>query len=146
LTSPVTGRVLYRLAEPGEVLAAGGKAVTLVNLEDIYMEIFLPSEQAATLKLGSEARIVVDYMPKRAVPAYVSFVSPEAQFTPKQVETLEEREKLVFRVRVRIPPELVAPRIEHVKTGLRGVAYVKLRPSIEWPPALERRIPPELFE
>ena len=47
LKSPVTGRVLYRLAEPGEVLGAGGKALTLVNLEDVYMEIFLPSEQAA---------------------------------------------------------------------------------------------------
>src|SRR5262249_28843780 len=56
LKSPVTGRVLYRLAEPGEVLAPGGKALTLVNLEDIYMEIFLPSEEAARAKVGAEAR------------------------------------------------------------------------------------------
>jgi HlyD family secretion protein len=146
LTAPVAGRVLYRLAEPGEIVAAGQPILTLLDLGDVYMEIFLPAEDAGRLALGAEARIVLDVLPDYAIRAEVSFVSPEAQFTPKQVETLEEREKLVFRVRVRIPPELVAPRIEHVKTGLRGVAYVKLRPSIEWPPALERRIPPELFE
>jgi HlyD family secretion protein len=85
-------------------------------------------------------------LPDYAIPAVVTFVSPEAQFTPKQVETLDEREKLVFRVRVRVPPELVANRIEHVKTGLRGVAIVRLDSEAAWPEALNRRIPPELFE
>ncbi|HVJ16920.1 MAG TPA: HlyD family efflux transporter periplasmic adaptor subunit, partial [Polyangiaceae bacterium] len=95
LTSPVNGRVLYRLAEAGEVLAAGGKALTLVNMEDVYMEIFLPSQQAARARIGAEARITVDADPTRAVAGYVSFVSPEAQFTPKQVETKDERDKLM---------------------------------------------------
>ena len=107
LTSPVTGRVLYRLAEVGEVLAAGGKALTLVNLDDVYMEIFLPSEQAARLKIGAEARLTLDALPGRAFAGYVSFVSPEAQFTPKQVETKSEREKLMFRVKIRVPEETV---------------------------------------
>ncbi|MEQ8747278.1 MAG: hypothetical protein RIE06_11510, partial [Roseibium album] len=88
----------------------------------------------------------LDVLPDYAIPATVSFVSPEAQFTPKQVETLDEREKLVFRVRVRIPPELVAGRIEHVKTGLRGVAVVRVDADAPWPESLNRRIPPELFE
>lgn len=140
LKSPVTGRVLYRLAEPGEVLAAGGKAVTLVNLEDIYMEIFLPSEQAATLKIGTEARIVVDFAPKRAIPAYVSFVSPEAQFTPKQVETRSEREKLMFRVKLQLPKELSSQYVEFIKTGVRGVGYVKLKPNAEWPARLQNLV------
>ena len=146
LTSSVEGRVLYRLAEPGEVVPAGQPILTLLDLEDVYMEIFLPAVDAGRVALGAEARIVLDVLPDYAIPAEVSFVSPEAQFTPKQVETAEEREKLVFRVRVRIPSELVAERIEHVKTGLRGVAYVKLRPSIPWPDELDRRIPPELFQ
>lgn len=146
LTSSVAGRVLYRLVEPGEVVSAGQPILTLLDLEDVYMEIFLPATEAGRLALGAEARIVLDVLPDYAIPAAVSFVSPEAQFTPKQVETLEEREKLVFRVRVRIPPELVAKRIEHVKTGIRGEAYVKLRPSVPWPANLDRRIPPELFE
>ena len=109
LKSPVRGRVLYRLAEVGEVLAPGGKALTLVNLEDVYMEIFLPSEQAARIKVGAEARITVDHAPGRAAAGYVSFVSPEAQFTPKQVETRSERDKLMFRVKIQVPEELVTP-------------------------------------
>ena len=146
LTAPTAARVLYRLVAPGEIAAAGQPILTLLDLEDVYMEIFLPAMDAGRLALGADARIVLDVLPEYAIPAEVSFVSPEAQFTPKQVETLEERERLVFRVRVRIPPDLVEARIEHVKTGLRGVAHVKLSPSAEWPEALQQRIPPELFE
>ena len=146
LFAPMPGRVLYRLAEPGEVVAAGGPILTLLSLQDVYMEVFLPAREAGLLPIGAEARIVLDALPDYAIPAAVSFVSPEAQFTPKQVETLSEREQLVFRVRVRIPPELIAGRIEHVKTGLRGIAVIRLNPSMDWPEALERRIPPELFE
>ncbi len=145
LLAPVEGRVLYRLVEPGEVVAGGDPLVTLLSLENVYMEVFLPADAAARVAIGDEARIVLDVLPEYAIPAFVSFVSPEAQFTPKQVETLSEREKLVFRVRVKVPPELVRSRIEHVKTGVRGVAYVKLSPSLAWPEALNQRIPPDLF-
>ena len=133
LYSTVTGRVLYRLAEPGEVLGPGGKALTLVNLEDVYMEIFLPSEQAAAIRTGAEARLTVDAIPNRAAPAYVSFVSPEAQFTPKEVETRSERDKLMFRVKIQVPPELVGQFIESIKTGVRGVGYVRYDESVPWP-------------
>jgi len=120
------GRVLYRLAQPGEVLGGGGKVLTLVSLGDVYMEFFLPASAAPRVRLGDEARIVVDVMPDVAIPALVSFVAPQAQFTPKQVETIEERESLMFRIRVRIPQELVAERLAQVKTGVRGVAWVRL--------------------
>jgi len=137
LVSPVLGRVLYRLVEPGEVLGAGGKAITLVNLEDVYMEIFLPSAQAAALKVGSEGRITVDSQPGRAAVGYITFVSPEAQFTPKEVETQSEREKLMFRVKIQVPKELVGNYIESIKTGVRGVGYVKVTESAAWPPFLQ---------
>jgi HlyD family secretion protein len=142
LKSPVTGRVLYRLAEPGEVLAPGGKALTLVNLEDVYMEIFLPSEQAARLKAGAEGRITVDYDPNHAVAGYVSFVSPEAQFTPKQVETKSEREKLMFRVKIQVPKEIATQYVERIKTGVRGVGYVKTKDDAAWPPRLQNLVGP----
>lgn len=145
LVAPVEGRVLYRLVEPGEVVAGGDALVTLLSLENVYMEVFLPADAAARVAIRDEARIVLDVLPEYAIPAFVSFVSPEAQFTPKQVETLSEREKLVFRVRVKVPPDLVRSRIEHVKTGVRGVAYVKLSPSLSWPESLNRRIPADLF-
>jgi len=137
LKSPVDGRVLYRLAEVGEVVAAGGKVLTLVNLGDVYMEIFLPAEQAARLKIGAEARITVDYAPGRAAAGYVSFVSPEAQFTPKQVETRSEREKLMFRVKIRVPEKIVESYIDLIKTGVRGVGYVKVDDSAVWPDSLQ---------
>ena len=140
LRSPVTGRVLYRLAEPGEVLGPGGKALTLVNLDDIYMEIFLPSEQAAAVKVGAEGRVTLDYLPKRAVAGQVSFVSPEAQFTPKQVETKSEREKLMFRVKIQLPKEVVGQYIERIKTGVRGVGYVKVKDAAVWPARLQNLV------
>lgn len=137
------GRVLYRLAQPGEILGNGGKLLTLVSLENIYMEFFLPATEAPRVRLGDEARIVPDIMPTAAVPAVVSFVSPQAQFTPKQVETVTERESLMFRIRVSIPPELAAARMDQVKTGVRGVAWVRLAGDDgnlpDWPEGL---IPP----
>ena len=143
LKSPVTGRVLYRLAEVGEVVAAGGKVLTLTNLNDVYMEIFLPSEQAALLKVGAEARLTIDALPDRAVAGFVSFVSPEAQFTPKQVETKSEREKLMFRVKIRVPEKTVETYIDRIKTGIRGVGYVKIDDSVEWPAFLSNVIEPK---
>jgi HlyD family secretion protein len=140
LRSPVTGRVLYRLTEPGEVLGPGGKALTLVNLDDVYMEIFLPADQAAAVKVGAEGRVTVDYEPKRAIAGQVSFVSPEAQFTPKQVETKSEREKLMFRVKIQLPREVVGQYIERVKTGVRGVGYVKVRDAAVWPARLQNLV------
>ena len=143
LKSPVRGRVLYRLTEAGEVLAPGGKALTLVNLEDVYMEIFLPSEQAAKVRIGGDARVTVDHAPGRAAAGYVSFVSPEAQFTPKQVETRSERDKLMFRVKIQVPEELVHSYIERIKTGVRGVGYVKLDESAVWPDWLQNLLAPK---
>lgn len=138
LTSPVEGRVLYRLAEEGEVLPAGGRAFTLVNLEDIYMEIFLPAREAALASIGSDARIVTDLVPNGASPATVSFVSPEAQFTPNHVETRSERDKLMFRVKLQIPREAL-PHIKNIKTGVRGVGFVRLDESASWPEALKNQ-------
>ena len=140
LVSPALGRVLYRLAEPGEVLGAGGKALTIVNLEDVYMEIFLPSEQAGALKIGSEGRIVLDTQPDRSAVSYVTFVSPEAQFTPKEVETKSERDKLMFRVKLQLPKELVGQYIESIKTGVRGMGYVKYTDSAAWPAKLQTNV------
>ena len=137
LISPMTGRVLYRLVEAGEVLGPGGKALTIVDLSDVYMEIFLPSEQAAAVE---NRRACAHHRRLRTGQircGYVSFVSPEAQFTPKQVETKSEREKLMFRVKIQIPAELVTHYIEQIKTGVRGVGYVKVSPDAKFPQWLE---------
>jgi HlyD family secretion protein len=139
-----TGRVLYKLVEPGEVVPGGGKIVTLLDLSDVYMTVFYPMEVAGKLRLGDEARIVLDAIPDIVIPATISYVSPEAQFTPRQVETQSEREKMTFRVKVRVPEALLKKHLEAVKTGLPGVAYVRTQKDAPWPDSLT--VKPELLE
>jgi len=141
LTAPRAGRVQYRLAEPGEVLAAGGKIVTLLDLGDVYMDVYLPTAQAGRLALGDEARLILDAAPQYVIPATVSFVAADAQFTPKFVETESEREKLMFRVRLKIAPEVLTRYRDLVKTGLPGVAVARVARGAEWPPTLAVHLP-----
>lgn len=142
LKTPLSGRVLYRLAEPSEVLPAGGKVFTVLDLTDVSMTIFLPTLQAGRLHIGDEARIVLDAISEYTIPATISFVSPEAQFTPKEVETRSEREKLMFRVKVRIDPELLIKHSSLVKTGVPGLTYVRLGTDVSWPESLTVNLPP----
>ncbi|QOG06567.1 HlyD family efflux transporter periplasmic adaptor subunit [Aureimonas sp. OT7] len=137
LKAPRDGRVQFRVAQPGEVLASGGRVINMVDLSDVYMTFFLSTEQAGRVALGAEVRLVLDAAPQYVIPATVSFVSDVAQFTPRTVETEEERQKLMFRVRARIPADLLRQYIELVKTGLPGMAYVRIDPNAVWPAFLE---------
>ncbi len=141
LRAPINGRIQHRLAEPGEVLAAGGRVLTLLDLTDVYMTIFLPTEEVGRVRIGSSARIILDAVPQYVIPASISFIAAEAQFTPKQVETKDEREKLMFRVKVQIDPALLKLNEEKVKTGLPGEAFVLLEADRPWPPSLEVKLP-----
>lgn len=136
LRAPRDGRIQYRVAQPGEVLAAGGRVLNMVDLADVYMSFFLPTAEVGRIALESEARIVLDAVPSYTIPARVTFVADVAQFTPKTVETDEERQKLMFRVKATIPKELLQKYIRQVKTGLPGMAYVNLDPQRPWPDAL----------
>lgn len=141
LKTPRDGRVQHRIAQPSEVLSAGGKVLNLLDLADVYMTFFLPTAAAGRLAIGSEVRLVLDAVPQYVIPAKVSFVADAAQFTPKTVETAIEREKLMFRVKAQIDPELLKKHIHQVKTGLPGMAYVRLDPNVEWPAALQVKLP-----
>lgn len=136
LKAPRDGRVQFHVAQPGEVLGAGGRVMNLLDVSDVYMTFFLPTEAAGRVALGSEVRIVLDAAPDFVVPAKVSFIASAAQFTPKTVETASERQKLMFRVRARIDRELLLKHLEYVKTGLPGEAWVRLDPTQEWPARL----------
>ncbi|MCZ4430380.1 HlyD family efflux transporter periplasmic adaptor subunit [Agrobacterium sp. SOY23] len=140
LKSPRDGRVQYRIAQPGEVLSAGGRVLNLVDLGDVYMTFFLPTAEAGRTSMGSDVRLILDAAPQYTIPAKVSFVADVAQFTPKTVETEEERQKLTFRVRAQIPQELLQKYIQYVKTGLPGMAYVRLDPEAVWPENLDRNL------
>ncbi|MFN3768553.1 HlyD family secretion protein [Ectopseudomonas guguanensis] len=141
LRAPRAGRVQYRVTQPGEVLGAGGKLLNLVDLTDVYMTFFLPERQAGRVALGSEVRLVIDAAPQYVIPARVSYVASVAQFTPKTVETASEREKLMFRVKARIDPELLQKHLQQVKTGVPGMAYLRLDSDAEWPAHLAIKVP-----
>jgi HlyD family secretion protein len=133
------GRVQYRIAQPGEVVAAGGKVLSMVDLSDVTITFFLPEASAGRVAIGSEVHIVLDATPDDVIPATVTFVASVAQFTPKSVETQSEREKLVFRVKARINPEILRKHAAQIKSGLPGMAYVRLDPSVAWPAKLAVR-------
>jgi len=141
LKAPVTGRVEYRLADPGAVLGAGGKVATLLDLGDVTMTVFLPTRLVGRVRLGAPARIVLDAAPTWVIPAAVSFVASEAQFTPKAVETSDERDKLMYRVKVRVDPAVLAAWRDYVKSGLTGNTFFLTDPDAAWPASLEPKLP-----
>jgi HlyD family secretion protein len=137
LVAPRDGRIQYRIANVGEVLAAGGKVFAMLDTSYVYMDVYLPTEAAGKVRFGADSRIVLDAYPNIAIPAKVSFVATQAQFTPKTVETQSERDKLMFRIRVRIDPERLRARAESVRSGLPGVAYILTDPKTQWPGSLQ---------
>lgn len=141
LAAPHDGRVQYVLAKTGEIVGAGGKVVTLTDLTDIYMTIFLPARDAGLLEIGSEARIILDPIPEYVIPANVTFVASTAQFTPKSVETVDERDQLMFRVKLSIPQELLEKYQQQAKAGVAGVGYVRLDGKLPWPDMLTVKLP-----
>ena len=132
LVATYDGRIQYLLAHEGEVLSAGGRVMNLVNLTDTYMTFFLPTSIAGRVQMGAEVKLIFDAAPQYAINARVTYIDPVAQFTPKSVETQVEREKLMFRIKANLNAELLGKYISNVKTGLPGVAWVKLDPKADW--------------
>ncbi len=105
------------------------------------MTVFLPSADAGKLEVGGEARVVLDPAPQFVIPAKVSFVAADAQFTPKSVETREEREKLMFRVKLQIDRAVLERFHKKVKAGVRGMGIVRTNPATPWPEDLQVKLP-----
>ena len=109
----------------------------MLDASDVYMDTYLPTADAGRIRIGSEARIVLDAYPEHVIPAKVVFVASQAQFTPKTVETKAERDKLMFRIRVRIDQERLVKHADAVRSGLPGVTYIRWDPAVAWPKNLE---------
>ena len=140
IRSPLTARVEYRLVEPGTVIGAGSRVISLLDPADVSMNVFLPNATVGGLRVGDEARLVLDGI-DAVFPAQVSFIASEAQFTPKVVETADEREKLVFRVKLKVPADVAQRYDRLLKGGMTGDGYVRRDSSQAWPLALEVRLP-----
>ena len=143
LVSPRNGEVQFQLARKGETVAAGEPIVTISDLTDLYMVIFLKAADAGRLGIGDDARVILDAVPDYVIPAEVSFVASDAQFTPKTVETEVEREKLMFRVQLRVDRQVLQRYYGRVETGLPGSGFVRTKPDAKWPAQLEVKLPPE---
>ncbi|MCU1740335.1 biotin/lipoyl-binding protein [Pseudomonas sp. 20S_6.2_Bac1] len=133
LRAPLNGIIQLRLAEPGEVLGAGGRVLLLIDPSDQYMNLYLPASVVGRLTQGDDARVVLDALPEHPLPAKVAFVAAKSQFTPKEVETRDERQKLVFRVKLRLTEPAAVPQ---AKPGMPGAGYVRTSP-VDWPANLK---------
>ncbi len=139
LVAPIRARIDTRLAEPGEVIGPGGRVFSALDLSDVYMYVFLPEQTTGKVALGSEARILLDAAPDFPIRANVAYVSPLAQFTPKAVETAEERHNLTFRVKLQVDRTRLREFERYVKAGIPGVGYVRFDNSAQWPAKFETR-------
>lgn len=102
LRSPQAGVVLRKHVEPGEIIAAGTPAVTLADLRNIWLRIYIPETALGRVKLGQAAEIRTDTYPGKVYRGTVTYISSEAEFTPKTIHTPEERVKLVFAVKISV--------------------------------------------
>ena len=143
LVSPRNGEVQFQLARKGETVAAGEPIVTIRDFTDLYMVIFLKAADAGRLGIGDDARVILDAVPDYVIPAEVSFVASDAQFTPKTVETEAEREKLMFRIQLRVDRQVLQRYYGRVETGLPGSGFVRTKPDAKWPAQMEVKLPPE---
>ncbi len=127
LVSPISGTVTTRLRDTGEVISAGTPVLDLVDLDTLYLKAYVPENQIGKLHLGLPARIYVDAFPNAYFEATVSYISSTAEFTPKEVQTPDERVKLVYAIQLaiknnaerRLTPGMVADAVIQWKEGTK---------------------------
>lgn len=103
LTSPLAGIVLSENVEPGEYVAPGTPVVTVGDLENVWLRAYINQSDLGRVKVGQSVRVTADTYPGKAYDGRISFIASQAEFTPKSVQTQQERVKLVYRIKVRIP-------------------------------------------
>ncbi len=120
LAAPATGLILSKHAEPGEMLAPGSPVLTLGLMDEVWLRAYIPESDLGRVVVGSRARVTFDSWPGRVFEGRVSFISSQAEFTPKNVQTEKERVKLVYRIKITLPN----PRME-LKPGMPADAVIE---------------------
>lgn len=128
ILSPVDGVVVAQIVRPGEVVGQGTPLVTIINMDDLFLKIFLSTEFAGKVNLGDEARIFPDSMPKDGFNAYVNKVAEKAEFTPKNVETKSQRAKLVFELKLKVKENTDYK----LKPGMPADGVIKIKKDVSW--------------
>jgi HlyD family secretion protein len=111
IRAPADGVILHRMAEPGLLLGAGQPAVTMAFLDRLYVRTFIPETQLGRVRVGSAAEVSVDAWKGRTFPAKVTEISPDAEFTPKPVDTSRERVNMVYAAKVDLDAGWNAPLV-----------------------------------
>ena len=142
LLSPRTGRVQYRLARAGEVVAAGQRILTILDLKDVYMTIYLPADQAGKLGIGDEARVILDPIPEYRISRNGQLRRDRSPIHAKERRDGRGARKLMFRVKLQADPEVLDKYHRQVKTGVRGLGFVRTDPEVPWPDDLQVKLPP----
>ena len=140
LVAPRDGRIQYRIANIGEVLPAGGRVFTMLDIAYVYMDVYLPTNEAGKVKIGADAASCSTPTPTLRSPRRWRSRHPGAVHAQDGGDK-DERDKLMFRIRVKIDPERLRARAALVRSGLPGVAYVRFDPAIDWPPKLQGPVP-----
>jgi HlyD family secretion protein len=125
IVAPAGGIITHKAVEAGELVTPGATVVTLSELDSVYVMIYLAEKEIGRVRLGDQADVAIDAFPGRAFPGRITYISPEAEFTPKNVQTKEDRVKLVFGVKVEIenPEGLLKP-------GLPADATIRVVPDV----------------
>lgn len=127
IVAPCDGMVVSRVAEPGEVVSAGSTVLVLVDFDQLYLKGFLPNQQYSQVKLGDPARIFLDAFPDTIFDARVTKINQQAEFTPKTVDTPQQRVKMVFGLELRVDN---SSRL--FRPGMPADAVIKVDPQAEW--------------
>jgi HlyD family secretion protein len=125
ITAPMAGIVTHKAVEAGELVVPGSTVVTLSELASVHVMIYLTEKEMGRVRLGDTADVVIDAFPGRPIPGKVTYISPEAEFTPKNVQTKEDRVKLVFGVKIEIEN-----RDGLLKPGLPADATIRAVPDV----------------
>jgi len=121
LFAPLAGLVLAKHAEPGEMLAPGAPVVTVGKMDEVWLRAYIPEAELGRIKVGQRARVTADTWPGKVYEGRIGFVSSEAEFTPKNVQTEKERVKLVYRIKI----TMANPRME-LKPGMPADAVIEI--------------------
>ncbi len=128
VSTPTDGTIVTRLAEPGEVIVAGTPLYDLVNLDRLYLRAYIPQQHVGRLFLGAPACVYTDAFPDEPYPATVGHIASRAEFTPREVQTREQRVKMVFAVKL-----YLAENPEHrLMPGLPADAVIRWKEDVEW--------------
>jgi HlyD family secretion protein len=124
ITAPVSGLVLSKNVEPGEYVSPGTGVVTVADLRSVYLRAYVDEGDLGRVKVGQSVRVTTDTFPDKAYSGRVSFIASEAEFTPKNVQTAKERQKLVYRIKV----DIANPGME-LKPGMPADAEIQTGPD-----------------